>query len=116
MKLLIADDNREMRALVRRMCAGVASEMRECGDGAEAIAAFEDFAPDWTVMDVGMPNVDGLAATRKILAAHPAARIVMITQHRGAEYELAAREAGARAFVGKDNLQSLLTLLSQPPA
>ena len=112
MKLLIADDSREMRALVRRVCAGVAAEVRECADGAAAIIAFEDFAPDWTVMDVGMPEVDGLATTRKILAAHPAARIVVITQHCGAEYEQAAHEAGACAFVNKSNLHSLLDLIS----
>jgi len=114
MKLLIADDNPAMRALLHRLCATVATESRDCADGDEAIRAFDEFQPDWTVMDLAMPHVDGLAATRRILARHPGARIVMLTQHHGAEYEQAAREAGACAFVHKQNLQPLLTLLSGP--
>ena len=115
MKLLIADDNALMRALLRRMCAEVASETRECADGADAVLAFGEFQPDWTLMDIAMPRLDGLAATRQILAAHPGARVVVITQHRGPEYELAARSTGATAFLLKENLTSLPSLLSQQP-
>lgn len=112
MKLLIADDNLEMRALLRRLCATVATEVRECADGQEAIKAFSEFKPDWAIMDLAMPCLDGLTATRHILAAHPGARIIAVTEHRGAEYEQAARAAGACAFVLKENLQPLLALLS----
>ena len=112
MKILIADDNAQMRALVRRCCEALATETRDCADGHEAVRAFSEFKPDWTIIDLAMPRVDGLAATRQILAAHPGARIVIITQYRGVEYEQAARAAGACAFVLKDNLQPLLSLLS----
>ena len=114
MKILIADDNAEMRGFLRRLCATIATETRECADGSKAIRAFNDFQPDWTLMDLAMPGVDGLTATRRILSMHPGARVVILTQHRGAEYEQAAREAGACAFLLKENLQSLLTLLTQP--
>jgi CheY-like chemotaxis protein len=112
MKVLIVDDNLEMRALLRRLCASVATEMRDCADGLEAIQIFNEFKPDWTIMDLAMPRMDGLSATRQILAVHPGARIAVLTQHRGAEYEQAAREAGACGFVLKENLQPLLAMIS----
>ncbi len=113
MKLLIADDDPRIRAFLRKLCATVATETRDCADGMEAIEAFESFKPDWTIMDLTMSHLDGLAATKQIVAAHPEARIVVITQHRGAEYEQAAREAGAYAFMLKDNLQPLPGLLTR---
>ena len=114
MKLLIADDNPAMRTLLRRVCAHITTDTRDCENGAEAIRAFAEFQPDWLLMDLSMPGVDGLEATREIVARHPGARIVVVTNYRGAEYEQVAREAGACAFVMKDNLQPLLALLSTP--
>ena len=113
MKILIADDNAEMRGLLRRLCATIATEIRDCADGREAIQAFIEFQPDWTLMDLAMPGVDGLTAIRRILSIHPGARVVILTQHRGAEYEQAAREAGACAFVPKEDLQPLLAMLTK---
>jgi CheY-like chemotaxis protein len=115
MKLLIADDNAPMRALLCRIFATFGTETRDCADGIEAVRAFNEFMPDWTVMDVSMPGLDGLAATRQILAAHPGARIIVLTNYCSAEYEQAAREAGAYAFVRKDNLHPLFSLLLPPP-
>jgi two-component system, OmpR family, response regulator MtrA len=64
MKLLIADDNPGMRALLRRVCAGIATETRDCRDGAEAVETFHQFNPDWAIIDFSMPGVDGLTATK----------------------------------------------------
>ena len=113
MKLLIADDNAKIRWLVRLFCANVATEMRDCADGNEAIEAFAAFQPDWTIMDLGLPRLDGLSAIKQILTNHPDARIVVVTQYTGPEYEQAAREAGACAFVCKNNLIELLKVLSR---
>ena len=115
MKLLIADDSPAMRMLLRRFFAGLTTETRECEDGAGAVRLFGEFKPDWTLMDLSMPGMDGLAATREIITKHPGARVVVVTQHRGAEYEQAARAAGACAFVLKENLFQLLPLLSTSP-
>jgi CheY-like chemotaxis protein len=112
MKLLIADDNAEVRALLRRLFAKFATELRECADGQEAIQAFKEFNPDWTIMDISMPRLDGLAATRQILASHPAARIIVLTEYRGIEYERAALETGACKFMLKDDLVPLIQFLS----
>ena len=111
MKLLIADDNPALRALLRQLCADVATEMRECANGAEAVAVFKDFQPDWTLMDLAMPELDGLAATTKIKKAFPGARIIVITQQRGPEYHEAALNAGACALLLKEDLHSLPHLL-----
>ena len=116
MKLLIADDNPALRSLVRQFCAGVASEVRACKSGAEAVAVFEEFHPDWTVMDLMMPEMDGLTATAKIKARNPKARVIIVTQLRSPEYREAALQAGACAFMLKDDLQSLPKLLSRNSA
>jgi CheY-like chemotaxis protein len=113
MKILIADDNAEMRGLLRQLCATLATETRDCADGGEAIRAFIKFQPDWTLMDLAMPGVDGLTATRRIVSMQAGARVVILTQYRGAEYEQAAREAGACGFVLKEDLQPLLALLAE---
>jgi len=112
MRLLIADDNADMRALLRRVCESIASETRDCADGVQAVEAYGEFNPDWTIMDIGMPQMDGLAATRLIVAAHPGARIMVVTQQRGFQYEQAAREAGAVAFMVKDDLPQLPQFLA----
>jgi CheY-like chemotaxis protein len=112
-KVLIADDSPIMRALLRALCAGLASEIRDCIDGEEAIATFEEFRPDWTVMDIAMPGVDGLTATKRITRANPGARVVVITQQPSPEYELAAREAGACTYLVKENLPQLPGILSR---
>ena len=113
MKLLIADDNPALRALVRQFCTEVATEVRDCANGVEAVALFEEFQPDWTLMDLMMPEMDGLTATAKIKAASPDARVVIVTQLRSPEYREAALQAGACALVCKDDLQSLPKLLGR---
>lgn len=110
-RILIVDDNPAIRAIVRGYLAEIASEMQECQDGADALAAYETFRPDWVLMDWEMKNVDGLAATREITTAYPDAQIVMFTQYDDAELRAAAAEAGACAFVVKDDLATLLELL-----
>jgi CheY-like chemotaxis protein len=111
-KLLIADDNPSIRGLVRQLCAGFATEMRDCGNGVEAIALFEEFQPDWTLMDLMMPEMDGLTATAGIKARCPGARVVIVTEMRSPEYRKAALHAGACAFVLKENLHTLPQLFA----
>jgi len=114
MKLLIADDNPAIRALVRQLCAGLAHEVRDCCNGAEAVALFEEFRPDWTLMDLMMPEMDGLTATTQIKARNPNARVAIITELRSPEYREAALQAGAFAFMLKENLHLLPKLLANP--
>ena len=101
-----------MRAMIRRMVAGPGDEVQECADGAEALAAYEAFQPDWTTMDLRMRHVDGLAATRQIKARFPEARILMLTQHGNEALRVAAQEAGACAYILKENLVNLRQMMA----
>ncbi len=111
MMLMIVDDNARVRRVIRRICQDFADSFCECSDGAEALAVFRAHQPDWVVMDINMEVMDGLTATRQILTAFPAARIVITTRFDDAEMREAARQAGACGFVAKDNLLELRTLI-----
>ncbi len=107
MKLLIVEDNQEMRELIKSVVGDLADAVAECGDGSQAVAAYADQQPDWVLMDMEMPRVGGLAATRRLRAVWPEARIVIVTQHNDAHYRAAAHEAGACAYVTKEDLLPL---------
>jgi CheY-like chemotaxis protein len=109
--LLIVDDNQAMRLLIRSVVRGLSAEVVECADGAEALARYIAHRPDWVLMDVEMGGMDGLQATRAILARFPDARIVIVTQYTDAATRGAAAAAGATGFVSKDNLTELRALL-----
>jgi DNA-binding NarL/FixJ family response regulator len=103
-KVVIADD----QALVRggfRMILDAREDIEvagEAGDGAEAIALVAEHHPDVVLMDVRMPNVDGIEATRQIVASGSPARIIILTTHDVDEYVFAALRAGASGFLLKD--------------
>lgn len=111
MMLMIVDDNAQVRRVIRRICQDFADRFCECADGAEALAVYRAEQPDWVVMDVSMEVMDGLTATRQVLAAFPAARIVITTRFDDAEMREAARQAGACAYIPKDDLMALRALL-----
>jgi CheY-like chemotaxis protein len=109
MRVLIADNNASMRRMMRTIVKPVAEEIFECNDGKEAIEIYKGLSPDWVLMDFGMPQVDGLQATRQILDFDPNAHILLVTQYDDDDLRVAAREAGAMAIVLKDNLFNLGT-------
>ena len=74
----------------------------EAADGADAIAATASLAPDVVLMDVRMPRLDGIAATERIVAARPSARILILTTFDLDEYAFGALRAGASGFLLKD--------------
>lgn len=111
MKILIADDNQQVRALLRDYLPTAADEVYECGDGAAAVALYKKYLPDWVLMDWEMPNTNGVTAIRQIIAEFPQARICMVTAFDDADIRTAAFAAGAVGFVLKDNLSELETIL-----
>ena len=118
MKLLIAEDNPQMRLLIRTMVADLVEAVAECGDGEEAIAAYaaQQFSGDDRVlMDLHTPRIDGLEATRRIRAAFPDAYIIIVTQDDDPYWRAAATRAGARGYVLKENLLELRLLLQAAP-
>ena len=112
MKLLIVEDNPSMRQMMRRMAVGVADEISECSDGIDALAQYAAELPDWVLMDVRMPRLNGIHATRQIKAAFPAARIVIVTSFDEAGMREAAQQAGACGYVLKENLTDLRQILT----
>jgi DNA-binding NarL/FixJ family response regulator len=104
-RVVVADDQALVRAGVRMMLEA-AGDMEVCGeaaDGAEAVRLAERHRPDVVLMDLRMPRVDGLEATRRILAAQPSARIVVLTTFSEDENLYAALGAGALGFLVKDD-------------
>jgi DNA-binding NarL/FixJ family response regulator len=103
-RVVIADD----QALVRggfRMILDARDDIEvvgEAGDGEEAVALVERHEPDVVLMDVRMPAVDGIEATRRIVASGSATRVVVLTTYDVDEYVFAALRVGASGFMLKD--------------
>jgi DNA-binding NarL/FixJ family response regulator len=81
----------------------------EAGDGSEAVAMVERLGPDVVLMDVRMPGVDGIEATRRIAESGSSARIVILTTYDVDEYVFSALRAGASGFLLKDVRPAELT-------
>jgi DNA-binding NarL/FixJ family response regulator len=103
-RLLLADDQPLMRTGFRMILeeAGDIDIVGEAQDGAEAITLAAELNPDVILMDVRMPGVDGIEATRQILARDPSARVLILTTFDLDEYAFSALRAGASGFVLKD--------------
>ena len=87
---MIVDDSQPMRELLKLTLAGVAEVVGECSDGRD---------------------LDGIAATRQILAADPPARVVIVTNHDNEDLRRAARQAGAVRYIVKEDLVDILSVL-----
>jgi len=111
MTILIVEDNPLMREMIRETVSEFADVITECTDGDEAFAAYQANLPNWVLMDLQMPRVDGFTASRQIKATYPDANICMVTDYGDARTRAVATQAGATAFVLKENLEELRTLL-----
>lgn len=112
MKLLVVDDHRPIRELMKGLVGDLFAEIYESSDGAEAVTTYNEHEPDWVVMDIRMKSMSGLAATARIKRSHPEARIIVVTNHDAPELRTAASQAGAWDFVAKENLHALRELIT----
>jgi DNA-binding NarL/FixJ family response regulator len=103
-RVVIADDQGMVRAGLRSLIEGDAdiAVVAEAADGEEAIAAVRRHRPDVVLMDIRMPNLDGLEATRRLVADDTSARILVLTTFDLDEYVFDALRAGASGFLLKD--------------
>jgi DNA-binding NarL/FixJ family response regulator len=104
-RVLIADDQSMVRAGFRMLLSGEQDieVVAEARDGLEAVAKAARFDPTVILMDIRMPELDGLEATRRIIAADDAARILILTTFGLDDYVYEALRAGASGFVLKDD-------------
>lgn len=103
-RLLIADDHTLVRSGLRSMLQrepGI-EIVGEARDGREAVEFCRSLEPDLVLMDVRMPEMDGLEATRTIKRQYPAIVVLMVTMHENRDYMLEALKAGAAGYVLKD--------------
>ena len=102
-RVLLVDDQAMVRAGLRMILdsePGI-EVVGEVDDGAGAAAAVAKHRPDVILMDIRMPGMDGLAATREVIAAHPDAKVVVLTTFDLDEYVYGALRAGASGFLLK---------------
>lgn len=113
MKLLIVDDNAEMRRLIISIVRDLTDEIAECADGADALAIYTEFQPDLVLMDLKMPQVDGITASLEIIGAFPDANICVVTDYADAKTKEAARLSGVSNYVVKENLFDIREIIER---
>lgn len=109
--ILIVEDNAQMRRTLKALISDSMTACYECSDGETALSAYQQHRPDWVLMDLNMPGMDGLLATAAVCAADAAARVVIVSNYDAPELREAARQAGACGYVAKENLLELRALM-----
>jgi DNA-binding NarL/FixJ family response regulator len=103
-RVVLVDDHDLARAGLREVLADepLVEVVAEASDGEEAVELCARVRPDLVLMDVRMPRMDGLEATRAIKRGHPKVGVLMVTMHEDPDYLLEALKAGAAGYVLKD--------------
>lgn len=118
--ILIVEDREGVRLYLRVLVSESFPECHcfEARDGEEAVAMASLHSPEIVLMDIGLPKMNGIEATRRIKEAVPKARVVIVTNHEASEFKNEAIIAGANAYILKHQMQTelipiLTKLLSQ---
>ena len=108
LRVLIVDNQVRARTSLKALLDvwSQIEEVREAANGMEAVQLAEEFQPDIILMDVRMPGIDGLSATRLIKARWPQVKIIVLSMYP--EFEAEALSAGADSFVAKSDLADKL--------
>jgi len=108
--ILIVEDREGVRHYLRVLVSESFPKCHcfEARDGEEAVTMASLHLPDIVLMDIGLPKMNGIEATRRIKETVPKARIVIVTNHEACEYKKAAAIAGASAYVLKNRMNSEL--------
>jgi DNA-binding NarL/FixJ family response regulator len=108
-RVLVVDDHAPLRRLIVDVLVEADDIMvvGECGDGDEVVDAVVRTRPDVVLMDVSMARVDGIEATRRLLAVRPQARVLLLTAASGMDSSQEAHRVGAMGYVSKDDILAL---------
>jgi two-component system response regulator NreC len=118
-RLLLVDDHEIVRAGLRMLFSAEPEVeiIGEASSGEEAVTAVQELAPEVVLMDVAMPGIGGVEATRRIKASHPQVAVLALTMHEDAEYFFEMLGAGASGYVPKraapDDLMSAIHIVRQ---
>lgn len=102
-RVLLVDDHAILRAGLKALLS-LSDDIQvvaEASDGRQAISSVREFSPDVVVMDMAMPGMDGLEATRHIIKERPLTKILVLSQHDNERYVLPILQAGAMGYVLK---------------
>jgi two-component system, NarL family, response regulator NreC len=107
-RVLLADDHTVMRAGLRLLLERQPDMevIAEAADGRQAVEMAEAAKPDVAVIDVGMPNMNGIEATRQIVEKLPETSVVILSMHSDESYVMRALKAGAKAYLLKDSVEA----------
>src|SRR3984893_3194456 len=107
-RVLLADDHQLMRSGLRLMLEREPdlTVVGEAGDGREAVALAKTLKPEVVVMDIGMPNLNGIEAALQMTQHNPELAVVMLSMHSDESYVLRALKAGARGYLLKDSAEA----------
>lgn len=99
--VLVADDAALVRMILRDLLGAEGYSVSEAVNGRDAIERFSELKPDVAILDVTMPELDGLSAMREILRRYPYAQVIVVSAQMCPEVRAEALKAGAADFIGK---------------
>lgn len=104
-RVILADDHRVVRQGLRSLLENKMPDVKviaEAGDGRDVVGLVEKLSPDVVVMDISMPNLNGIEATRRIVAKVPGTKVVALSMHSDRRFVLGMLTAGASGYILKD--------------
>jgi CheY-like chemotaxis protein len=113
MTLLIVEDDLRMRDVMSELFEPLFRQVVHCANAEQALQRYDVLRPDVVLMDIRLPGIDGLEATRRLVRGHPDAQIFVVTSYKEAQYRSRATKNGACGFFLKDDLSLLYEAVSK---